>query len=76
MFKVSKEEAAAIRKAYPDYPVTRTCRQHSNRSTYYATELPGILQLVSKMRGQVVDTGWNATDGFDGFNVVGGNCDG
>lgn len=67
MFVVTKQEAAAIRRAYPDYPVTRTCRQHGRKSTYYATEMNGIIKLVEEMRHTHVTL--NGTDEFDGYNV-------
>lgn len=68
MFVVTKQEAAAIRKRFPDYPVTRTCRQHGRKSTYYAAELEGIVALVEKMRNEHVNNDC-FTSKFDGYNV-------
>lgn len=69
MFVVTKQEAAEIRKHFPDYPVTRTCRQHGRASTWYAAETRGIIQLVEKMRHSKVILNWDGTDKFDGHNT-------
>lgn len=71
MICVTKQEAMEIRKKFPDLYVTRTCKQHSRKSTYYATETPGVLNLLAQMRGRAVDNGWAGTDQFDGYRVKG-----
>lgn len=69
MIRVSKQEAMEIRKKFPDFPVTRTCRQHPRKSTYYATETSGVLNLLAKLRGRPVETSWGGTDQFDGHKI-------
>lgn len=69
VIRVTKQEAMEIRKKFPDLFVTRTCKQHSRKSTYYATETPGVLALLKKLRGRAVDIGWTGTDKFDGYKV-------
>ena len=46
MISVSKEEAARIRKAFPDVRITRTMKQSSNRGHWYAPEERRVLELV------------------------------
>ena len=69
LIRVTKKEAMEIRKKFPEFPVTRTCRQHPRKSTYYASETTGILKLLAKLRGRPVETSWNGTDMFDGYKV-------
>lgn len=72
MIMVTKREAMEIRKKFPELYVTRTCKQHARKSTYYATETPGVLNLLAKLRGRPLDNGWTGTDQFDGYRVKGG----
>lgn len=69
LIRVSKEEAMEIRKRFPDMRVSRTCKQHPRKSTYYATETSGVLNLLAQLRGRPVETSWNGTDAFDGHKV-------
>lgn len=69
LIRVTKSEAMEIRKRFPDLAVTRTCRRHPRKSTYYAAETTGILTLLAKLRGRPVETSWNGTDQFDGHKI-------
>ena len=69
LIRVTKSEAMEIRKNFPDLPVTRTCRQHPRKSTYYAAETTGILNLLTILRGSPVTTSRSGTDCFDGHKI-------
>lgn len=69
VIRVTKQEAMEVRKKFPDLFVTRTCKQHPRKSTYYATETPGVLALLHQLRGRPVETDWTGTDRFDGHKV-------
>ena len=50
IIRVNKEEAAEIRRLYPETQLVRTCVQKSNQHTYYAVESRGVVNLVKRMR--------------------------
>lgn len=71
MIRVTQKEAMEIRKCFPELHVARTCKQHPRKSTYYATETPGVLQLLAELRKTERVSAWDGTDKFDGYQVKG-----
>lgn len=47
LVKISKDEAIALRKAFPDLTMTRTVRQKSNRG-YFVEESARVVQFLEK----------------------------
>ena len=56
MVLVNKDEALAIRRDFPDLPLTRTCKQKSDRHRYYVPETTGALKLIKELRTKNVVT--------------------
>ena len=49
MIPISKAEAEAIRRTYPNVHVSMTSKQ-TNHKKYFAPEEPRVLKLLDKMR--------------------------
>lgn len=50
MIAISKEEAIAIRKMYPNVHIVRTMKQRSSRHRYYMEEARGAMNQIRLMR--------------------------
>lgn len=55
MIPVTKEEARVLRELYPDYKVTRTMVQRSNRHRYYATEREDMMRTIAKTNDRAAE---------------------
>ena len=47
MIPVTKDEAAILRKLYPEYKIPRTMVSDSKRHHYYATEHVALMRAIS-----------------------------
>lgn len=54
MISINKEEAAAVRKKFPDACVVRTMTGHSSRHKYYCEESGHVMRLINKMRRNAI----------------------
>ena len=52
MVLINKEEAAAMRKRFPDAHIVRTMKQKSKRGRYYCEEAPKMMRYLSELRGE------------------------
>jgi hypothetical protein len=48
VIKINKEEAAYLRKRYPQLPIKRTMKQRSQRGHYYTEETAKVLSALKK----------------------------
>lgn len=46
MVRISKEEAFALRKAFPDLELLRTMVKHSDRGAFFVAEYPHVLKFL------------------------------
>lgn len=49
MIRINKEEAAYLRKRFPQLPIKRTMKQRSQRGHYYTEETAKVLAALQKL---------------------------
>lgn len=55
MIMITKEEAARLRKLFPELTITRTAIQRSKRHRYYATEAYEAMKAISDSNAEAAE---------------------
>jgi hypothetical protein len=59
LIKISKEEAFALRKAFPDLEISRTVRQKTARGRFFVAEYPRVLRFLENYWNEKTIERWN-----------------